>query len=109
GNYPSGHAPASADIYTISLHDALPIYFSSVSCSQLAGRRLRKIEASGNRSSMPQYACGMDMGNFATANKADFLHINPPPVSISRSEEHTSELQSREKIVCRLLLEKKKK
>src|SRR5436309_10018184 len=34
----------------------------------------------------------------------------PPPVSRhSRSEEHTSELQSRENLVCRLLLEKKKK
>src|SRR5690606_40998177 len=32
-----------------------------------------------------------------------------PPASQSRSEEHTSELQSREKLVCRLLLEKKKK
>src|SRR5207302_10505043 len=32
-----------------------------------------------------------------------------PPASCSRSEEHTSELQSRENLVCRLLLEKKKK
>src|SRR5436309_6319150 len=38
-------------------------------------------------------------------------HVNLPPGCIfggTRSEEHTSELQSREKIVCRLLLEKKK-
>src|SRR3989442_11401364 len=32
----------------------------------------------------------------------------PPPVSDTRSEEHTSELQSRPHLVCRLLLEKKK-
>src|SRR5690606_39473848 len=33
----------------------------------------------------------------------------PTPMTIGRSEEHTSELQSRENLVCRLLLEKKKK
>src|SRR3989442_12596770 len=33
---------------------------------------------------------------------------HPPPVVFSRSEEHTSELQSRPHLVCRLLLEKKK-
>src|SRR5947209_9897392 len=34
---------------------------------------------------------------------------NPPPLYPTRSEEHTSELQSRQYLVCRLLLEKKKK
>src|SRR3712207_7112892 len=37
-----------------------------------------------------------------------FLH-QPPVVGLARSEEHTSELQSRQYLVCRLLLEKKKK
>src|SRR6266496_6866106 len=63
---------ATTEIYTLSLHDALPI-------SPAAGGR--KIETSK--------AC-------LTA------------VTRSRSEEHTSELQSRRDIVCRLLLEKKK-
>src|SRR3712207_8028935 len=36
-------------------------------------------------------------------------HIWDRPTPISRSEEHTSELQSRQYLVCRLLLEKKKK
>src|SRR5690554_7582345 len=36
-------------------------------------------------------------------------HIDKPLAQISRSEEHTSELQSRPHLVCRLLLEKKKK
>src|SRR5690606_41631373 len=35
-------------------------------------------------------------------------HERPAPVLVGRSEEHTSELQSRENLVCRLLLEKKK-
>src|SRR5438874_9019249 len=39
-----------------------------------------------------------------------FLHLGEPvPAHPSRSEEHTSELQSRRDLVCRLLLEKKKK
>src|SRR2546422_1583262 len=36
------------------------------------------------------------------------LEVQPPPTSPTRSEEHTSELQSRLHLVCRLLLEKKK-
>src|SRR3712207_7310452 len=40
----------------------------------------------------------------------DVVHaVNFQPVSLTRSEEHTSELQSRQYLVCRLLLEKKKK
>src|SRR5690554_7676577 len=38
----------------------------------------------------------------------ELLHVRPPPRSEPRSEEHTSELQSRPHLVCRLLLEKKK-
>src|SRR5690606_41463376 len=37
------------------------------------------------------------------------LRISTPPSACPRSEEHTSELQSRENLVCRLLLEKKNK
>src|SRR6478672_13961105 len=65
---------ATTEIYTLSLHDALPIS----SCS---------ISARKPRSCM----CGSRM------------------TSPTRSEEHTSELQSRSDLVCRLLLEKKKK
>src|SRR3712207_7322490 len=39
---------------------------------------------------------------------ADVLAAQPPAASSLRSEEHTSELQSRQYLVCRLLLEKKK-
>src|SRR6476619_8365338 len=62
---------ATTEIYTLSLHDALPIWSSS-NAHPLNGPRLRE----------------------------------PCP---SRSEEHTSELQSLTNLVCRLLLEKKKK
>src|SRR5690606_41550782 len=39
---------------------------------------------------------------------SQFRHLLHQPAEIARSEEHTSELQSRENLVCRLLLEKKK-
>src|SRR5690606_39767752 len=41
------------------------------------------------------------------ARKVDPAYTQGPLVQVARSEEHTSELQSREKLVCRLLLEKK--
>src|SRR6266511_6293571 len=63
---------ATSEIYTLSLHDALPI----------------SPTASATRISPPPSA-------------------PPPALRSARSEEHTSELQSREKLVCRLLLEKK--
>src|SRR3712207_7957732 len=48
---------------------------------------------------------GMNQGSVAGAGIADHLHQHAVPVV--RSEEHTSELQSRQYLVCRLLLEKK--
>src|SRR5690606_41063123 len=44
---------------------------------------------------------------FAGSSSARFAHFVKGPRAIARSEEHTSELQSRENLVCRLLLEKK--
>src|SRR3712207_7301910 len=88
---------ATTEIYTLSLHDALPISSPRVhlallpdaprSCS--APVRARGAAAPGQpRRSRPAPATA------------------PPPRA--RSEEHTSELQSRQYLVCRLLLEKKK-
>src|SRR6202521_4916961 len=64
---------ATTEIYTLSLHDALPISFTG---SGAIGRRLLEYSARSN---------------------------------LKRSEEHTSELQSPQNLVCRLLLEKKTK
>src|SRR5438067_9141837 len=74
---------ATTEIYTLSLHDALPISYERV----LAGQ------------SMP--------GVFIVRNKRPFGPLIDE--ILLRSEEHTSELQSRFDLVCRLLLEKKKK
>src|SRR6266853_6851463 len=77
--YPSAHLfffffndTATTEIYTLSLHDALPISASRPSTASSFG-------------------------------------VPPTPTPSPRSEEHTSELQSQSNLVCRLLLEKKKK
>src|SRR2546427_5550168 len=77
---------ATTEIYTLSLHDALPI------CSFCQARP----ESSGM--------------NSIKRKLRFFCRANSASDSISwRSEEHTSELQSQSNLVCRLLLEKKKK
>src|SRR2546429_3528108 len=80
---------ATTEIYTLSLHDALPISTSSgETCAEYSEGAPEGSQ--GNRitpGSTKRYQCR----------------------AIMRSEEHTSELQSRLHLVCRLLLEKKKK
>src|SRR3712207_7649087 len=81
---------ATTEIYTLSLHDALPIF-------------------SGHGFELPRVRCAADPS-------ARQRHRHPagrwdPRQRLGRprrSEEHTSELQSRQYLVCRLLLEKKK-
>src|SRR5437667_387828 len=78
------HITSSTTLYTLSLHDALPISFGCASSAR----------TSATSSSVASFAsCGW-MPRIA----------NTP----SRSEEHTSELQSHHELVCRLLLVKKK-
>src|SRR5437016_9186870 len=87
-------ATATTDIYTLSLHDALPI-----------SRPLVRLGASGE---IPRRE-----GVFSRSPQVPGRTL-PPPLShraggsVLRSEEHTSELQSLTNLVCRLLLEKKK-
>src|SRR3712207_7121158 len=94
---------ATTEIYTLSLHDALPI--SSVS-QRSSGRttRPRRNAASSTgtrRPSVEGYRVSRTRGrtNGPAGGKYGCT---------DRSEEHTSELQSRQYLVCRLLLEKKK-
>src|SRR3712207_9166780 len=82
---------ATTEIYTLSLHDALPISRCSASP---APRRCRR-RACG--SCATPTACRRSTGKPRTTRGG-----------APRSEEHTSELQSRQYLVCRLLLEKKK-
>src|SRR5207302_10961838 len=87
--------PSPTEIYTLSLHDALPI------CSVRLCRRRSWSSQSGKRrpKRLPPWIRA----------RTTFSRNRLGSGSCSRSEEHTSELQSRENLVCRLLLEKKKK
>src|SRR5207244_13495124 len=76
-SFSSFTARAPAELYTLSLHDALPIYGSSPR---------RRATSPGSSRRRPR-----------------------PRAPSRRSEEHTSELQSPDHLVCRLLLEKKNK
>src|SRR3712207_7232537 len=84
---------ATTEIYTLSLHDALPIYRSYLWYPATRG------------AASPMLHIFSLVTNFSKRVFSE-VHIPPPPVL--RSEEHTSELQSRPYLVCRLLLEKKK-
>src|SRR5438445_5839575 len=94
------NAPTPTEIYTLSLHDALPIspLPGSRRCRQSPSGAARKQRSAGARRRHP----GGHGGRVAPLRR-----LAPP--SAARSEEHTSELQSRQYLVCRLLLEKKKK
>src|SRR3712207_8663577 len=80
---------ATTEIYTLSLHDALPIY--PVALVSIEERGLADPRVHVDPWCVVRYA------------------QENPSLSRCRSEEHTSELQSRQYLVCRLLLEKKKK
>src|SRR2546430_13310788 len=75
---------ATTEIYTLSLHDALPISVDAI----------RAVAATP--------------GLFPTKRSRAARKSDRIPLPFRRSEEHTSELQSQSNLVCRLLLEKKK-
>src|SRR5438270_3790296 len=77
------NATAPTEIYTLSLHDALPIWILERRPDGDRGGHLR--------------------------DRAQHPDVRQARRNRPRSEEHTSELQSQSNLVCRLLLEKKKK
>src|SRR3712207_7561480 len=87
---------ATTEIYTLSLHDALPIWLA---------RDVIDIYQSLDGASRDAFFDGLvtsfSPDSAAVQVAAEAYHREP------RSEEHTSELQSRQYLVCRLLLEKK--
>src|SRR5690606_41215348 len=94
------NSTAPNEFYTLSLHDALPIYFCLFwlpgYLQEESGLTLAQIGMFGW---IPFLVA--DIGAIGTVS-------SNIPICANRSEEHTSELQSRENLVCRLLLEKKK-
>src|SRR2546429_65313 len=92
---------APTEIYTLSLHDALPIYRSRWDRGRLdEGRSLVETVLAQRRPGPYQLQAAIAACHADAAAAAD--------TDWRRSEEHTSELQSRLHILCRLLLEKKK-
>src|SRR3712207_7211716 len=87
---------ATAEIYTLSLHDALPI--SGLLGSRLLRGRRGAAGLLGRRLLRGARACGLLRGRLP-GRRAGAAGL--------RSEEHTPELQSRQYLVCRLLLEQK--
>src|SRR3989441_9189781 len=77
---------ATTEIYTLSLHDALPIF-----------------------STVPSFDTGNEIKAGTSMSAPYVAGLAACLMSALRSEEHTSELQSLAYLVCRLLLEKKKK
>src|SRR5690606_40027539 len=95
--------------YTLSLHDALPIY---------KDKPAYPLPLSSDDDGNIYHVGSLDAAAIGLTKREAFcLQNNTPDTGdeyqnntpdTGRSEEHTSELQSREKVVCRLLLEKKK-
>src|SRR3712207_7095354 len=93
---------ATTEIYTLSLHDALPIW-----------------EGLGEPTRQPELLPSLGVGTSSATHPPVVpdedhrlldTHTLPAQLDVllrERSEEHTSELQSRQYLVCRLLLEKK--
>src|SRR5207248_9987625 len=98
-------APASTVLSTLSLHDALPIWFGL----KVRRKEVARVCRAGQDASFADSFAGPASATrrllppggtqFPAKNRAEEI----------RSEEHTSELQSAYDLVCRLLLEKKKK
>src|SRR3712207_7920145 len=88
---------ATTEIYTLSLHDALPISWTTDDDpSTIDDDPRAKVHGPPSTVYRP------------SGTRPDRATPRPAPGCALRSEEHTSELQSRQYLVCRLLLEKKK-
>src|SRR5258708_14864324 len=87
---------ATTEIYTLSLHDALPISNVIAVNPKFPAKDYKSFEAELKKS-QGKYS-------YASSGTGGIQHM-----LMERSEEHTSELQSPDHLVCRLLLEKKKK
>src|SRR5204862_6524927 len=95
-------SPATPEIYTLSLHDALPIYAFLLERRGAVRRKIRaRTDDTMSLNSIQEIIAELKAGRMAVLVDDEDRE--------NRSEEHTSELQSRRDLVCRLLLEKKKK
>src|SRR5690606_41700960 len=92
------NATATTEIYTLSLHDALPISISFIQSNEISLLIVL----------LAVVVLAVLLFAVSLLSKVAQIKSNTQTERSPRSEEHTSELQSRENLVCRLLLEKKK-
>src|SRR5206468_4838284 len=97
--------PPTTAIYTLSLHDALPICQREAQRHSPGGGGGHRLPRAGRR--RPGGDPGL--GDARGGRRPRARRVRARAEGAERSEEHTSELQSRSDLVCRLLLEKKKK
>src|SRR5690606_41379049 len=95
--------PASPESSALSLHDALPILIDT----DPAVVHVQRIPAAKALDVGVQARVAFSVDRRADQRANVFLLMLGRRANLLRSEEHTSELQSRENLVCRLLLEKK--
>src|SRR5206468_13079672 len=98
-------APPTSALSTLSLHDALPIFQRSTRIAR--GHLCLKTKA-GPSTRLRRIYQGLPWLDVRLTKRACYGEEELARKA-RRSEEHTSELQSRSDLVCRLLLEKKKK
>src|SRR5690606_41721311 len=103
----SSHSILSTLIYALSLHDALPIFLLGFLLGgAVTPPEITAIDEDHRTELLAVVRAGVDdlvLRHAKPGRRGELLKTGLP-----RSEEHTSELQSRENLVCRLLLEKKK-
>src|SRR5207244_10870567 len=101
--------PPSPLTHTLSLHDALPISGRRRSASSSSSRPSRACPITFRSSSASRTATRPRRSASWSSPTTQLICFvsNKPPAEWTRSEEHTSELQSPDHLVCRLLLEKK--
>src|SRR5947209_10096895 len=101
--------PSTTEIYTLSLHDALPICNALTVVVSYVNPTRKPVVDAARSSAHPVYrcikACTRKEPQRTTA-KISLAKAHSCAGVVRRSEEHTSELQSRQYLVCRLLLEK---
>src|SRR5687768_18186473 len=96
------HETPTAKIYTLSLHDALPIFESFSGAEEVESFDVARVLL------QPRFGQRLRLANpFAKLRSLRRVSFANGFARRRRSEEHTSELQSRLHLVCRLLLEKK--
>src|SRR5207244_5010981 len=98
--------PVPTNIYTLSLHDALPISLQTSRFERVISLEPRTPHQPEKLQKLSKNECFFTPPVFRVNQKSwNLCHLKSTEC---RSEEHTSELQSPDHLVCRLLLEKKK-